>query len=186
MKDLEINDRIEIALSIVLKNDAYLLQKNINERTIAHKLATYLQYTFPEYHVDCEYNGNVLGDNEKKYIHLLKEDLQGRGLLLKQKEEKIDKEIIERLVYPDIVIHKRGTPENLCIIEIKKSTSKISSDYDELKLKRYTSSTSGNDLKYQLGVFIEFSASVSKPTYTLKWYKNGTEISERSLAADYA
>ena len=185
MKDLEIKDRIEIALSIVLKNDAYLLQKNINERTIAHKLATYLQYTFPEYHVDCEYNGNVLRHNEKKYILLLKEGLQGLGLL-KPEEEKIDKEIIERLVYPDIVIHKRGTPENLCIIEIKKSTSKISSDYDELKLKCYTSSDNHNDLKYQLGVFIEFSANVIKPTYTLKCYRRGTEISERSLAADYA
>ena len=174
MKDLEINDRIEIALSIVLKNDAYLLQKDINERTIAHKLATYLQYTFPEYHVDCEYNGNVLRDNGKKYIILLKEGLQRLGQL-KPKEEKIDKEIIKRLVYPDIVIHKRGTPKNLCIIEIKKSTSKSPSEYDELKLKCYTSSTNGNDLKYQLGVFIEFSASVSKPTYTLKWYKNGKE-----------
>ncbi|MGB7533036.1 MAG: hypothetical protein WA977_08715 [Halobacteriota archaeon] len=184
MKDLEINDRIEIALSIVLKNDAYLLQKNINERTIAHKLATYLQYTFPEYHVDCEYNGNVLGDNEKKYIILLKKDLQ--RLLPKPKEEIIDKEIIERLVYPDIVIHKRGIPENLCIIEIKKSTSKIPSDYDELKLKCYTSNDNDNDLKYKLGIFIKFSAGVSKPTYTLKWYRKGTEISERSLAADYA
>jgi hypothetical protein len=175
MKALEIKDRIGIALSIVLKNDAYLLQKDINERTIAHKLATYLQYTFPKYHVDCEYNGNVLRDNEKKYISLLKEELQTLGLL-KPKEEIIDKEIIERLVYPDIVIHKRGTTENLCIIEIKKSTSKIPSKYDELKLKCYTSSDNGNGLKYNLGVFIKFLAGVSTPTYNLKWYRNGTEV----------
>ena len=176
MKDLEINDRIEIALSIVLKNDAYLLQKNINERTIAHKLATYLQYTFQEYHVDCEYNGNVLRDNGKKYIDLLKMELQELGLL-REKEEKIDKEIIERLVYPDIVIHKRGVPENLCIIEIKKSTSQISSEYDELKLRCYTSSDNGNDLKYNLGVFIKFSAGGGNiPPYTLECYRNGTKI----------
>lgn len=175
MKDLEIKDRIEIALCIVLKNDTYLLQKDINERTIAHKLATYLQYTFPEYHVDCEYNGNVLRDNGKKYIILLKDGLQRLGLL-KQKEERIDKEIIERLVYPDIIIHKRDTSENLCIIEIKKSTSKIPSKYDELKLKCYTSSDNGNGLKYNLGVFIKFLAGVSTPTYNLKWYRNGTEV----------
>lgn len=175
MKDLEIKDRIEIALCIVLKNDTYLLQKDINERTIAHKLATYLQYTFPEYHVDCEYNGNVLRDNEKKYINILKTELQ-RLRLLRQKEEKIDKEIIERLVYPDIVIHKSGTPENLCIIEIKKSTSKIPSKYDELKLKCYTSNDNDNDLKYKLGIFIKFSAGVSTPTYNLKWYRDGTEV----------
>ncbi|MGB2729105.1 MAG: hypothetical protein WBD09_11705 [Halobacteriota archaeon] len=175
MKALEIKDRIEIALCIVLKNDTYLLQKDINERTIAHKLATYLQYTFPEYHVDCEYNGNVLRDNGKKYIILLKDGLQRLGLL-KQKDERIDKEIIERLVYPDIIIHKRDTSENLCIIEIKKSTSKIPSKYDELKLKCYTSSDNGNGLKYNLGVFIKFLAGVSTPTYNLKWYRNGTEV----------
>lgn len=185
MKDLEIKKRIERALSVVLKDDAYLLQNDINERTIAHKLATYLQCTFSEYHVDCEYNGNVLQDNSKKYIKVLKEKLQRLGLL-KEEEEMIDKEIIERSVYPDIIIHKRDTSENLCIIEIKKSTSKISSDYDVLKLKCYTSSDNGNNLKYELGIFIKFLAGVSIPNYNLKWYKNGTEITEKTLAADYA
>ena len=54
MNGLEIKRRIKSALSEVLNNDKYLLQKDIHERTIAHKLATYLQSKFKDYHVDVE------------------------------------------------------------------------------------------------------------------------------------
>jgi len=128
---LDIKNRIEMALNIVLTKDVHLLEKNINERTIAHKLATYLQCVFPEYDVDCEYNGNVMEPDGKKHIRPLKDELINLKLLTKKEEEMIDDEIIERLVYPDIIIHKRGIQErNLCIIEIKKSNSTIPSSYE--------------------------------------------------------
>ena len=175
METLDIKNKIKSALEEVLKNDAYLLKININERTIAHKLATYLQCEFPDYDVDCEYNRNVLQDDGQKYIFRLKEKLRVLGLL-KEEEKTIDKEIIERLVYPDIIIHKRdNTTRNICIIEIKKSTSTVPYEYDESKLECYTSSDLGNNLNYQLGVFIEFKAGVETPTYTLKCYQNGTK-----------
>lgn len=185
MDGLEIKERIERALSEVLNNDKYLLEEDINERTIAHKLATYLQSEFPGYNVDCEYNRNVMSEDGKKIIHALKPKLEELKPLTK-KEKKIDNITIERLVYPDIIIHKRGTPENnLCIIEIKKSN--ISSDYDKLKLECYTSGDYRNNLIYKLGIFIEFSVSAdvstNAPTYNLKWYANGTEISEVMLAS---
>lgn len=177
-------ERIKRALDAVLKYDSCLLENDINERAIAHKLATYLQCTFPEYHVDCEYNRNVLSEDGKKHIQILKNDLKKRGLLT-EKEEKINEVIIERLVNPDIIIHKRDTTENLCIIEIKKSTSKIPNDYDELKLKCYTSIDYGNDLIYKLGVFIKFSVSAdvstNTPPYYLTWYVDGTKIPEEKL-----
>lgn len=108
MKGLEVKNKIEKALSEVLKteNDAYLLQKDIHERTIAHKLATYLQSEFKNYNVDVEYNGNVLREDGKKKFEAFKDELQLCGRLRK-KEEKIDEEIIERDAYPDIIIHKR-------------------------------------------------------------------------------
>jgi len=171
------------ALTELLRKDAYLLKEDINERTIAHKLATYLQEGFPEYDVDCEYNGNILRDDKKKYIEILKYDLRSLGLL-KEKEEGTDKEIIERAVFPDIIIHKRGSTNNLCIIEIKKTTSKIPPDYDQIKLKCYTSADNGNDLNYELGAFLEFSTGVKKPTYSLKWYKNGKEVSEEKFTGE--
>lgn len=177
METLDIKNKIKSALEEVLKNDAYLLKININERTIAHKLATYLQCEFPDYDVDCEYNRNVLQDDYKKYILGLEEKLRVLGLLKKEKDKTIDEEIIKHLVYPDIIIHTRDdATRNLCIIEIKKSTSTVPYEYDESKLECYTSNDLGNNLNYQLGVFIKFKADVETPTYTLKCYQNGTKI----------
>lgn len=136
MRTLEPRQRIKMALSKLLSKDVYLLKEDINERTIAHKLATYLQENFPQFDVDCEYNGNVRSDDKKKYIEILKDDLRQLGLL-KEKEERTDNEIVERAVFPDIIIHKRGFPNNLCIIEVKKTTSKIPPDYDQIKLNHY-------------------------------------------------
>src|SRR4030042_3754738 len=52
----EIEYKIKIALGILFKNDSFLLEKDVNERSISHKLAEYLQEQFPDYDVDCEYN----------------------------------------------------------------------------------------------------------------------------------
>jgi hypothetical protein len=183
MEDLEIKNKIESALTEVLDRDKYLLQNDIHERTVAHKLATYLQCRFPDFNVDFEYNGDILRDDKKKHIDILKEDLQKLGLLSK-KEELKDKIIIERLVYPDIIIHKRGsTKDNLCIIEIKKSTSTALDEYDKLKLKCYTSREAAKDLKYQLGVFIKFCIDVNEPLYALNCYKNGDRFYATSSKA---
>jgi hypothetical protein len=175
MENLELKTKIEKALNVVLVKDKYLLQKNIHERTIAHKLATYLQCEFPDFDVDLEYNGDILRDDNKKHIEILKEKLQQMHLLSK-KEVLKDQIIIERLVYPDIIIHKRGSSSNLCIIEIKKSTSKILDEYDKLKLECYTKSETAKDLKYQLGVFIKFCIDTNNPTYVLECYKNGNQF----------
>ncbi len=182
MEDLEIKNKIENALRVVLDRDKCLLQNDIHERTVAHKLAAYLQCEFIDYDVDFEYNGDILRDDKKKHIDILKEDLQKLGLLSK-KEELKDKIIIERLVYPDIIIHKRGTKDNLCIIEIKKSTSTALDEYDKLKLKCYTSREAAKDLKYQLGVFIKFCIDLNDPTYVLKCYKNGDNFNAASAKA---
>ncbi len=173
MEDLEIKNKIESALRVVLDRDKLLLQNDIHERTVAHKLATYIQCEFRDYDVDFEYDGDVLRDDNKKHIDILKEKLRELGLLSK-KEKLKNKIIIERLVYPDIIIHKRGSPtDNLCIIEIKKSTSAVLDEYDKLKLECYTRIEAANDIKYQLGVFIKFCIDVNEPTYDLKCYKNG-------------
>lgn len=54
--DGEIIERTRIALGVLQKNDSFLLENEVNERTIAHKFAEYLQKQFPDWNVDCEYN----------------------------------------------------------------------------------------------------------------------------------
>ena len=81
-------------------------------------------------------------------------------------------------MFPDIIIHKRGSnSNNLLAIEVKKSTSNISIDYDFMKLESYTESSDINSLKYKYGVFIRLHTGISKyrvPDIT--WFENGSII----------
>jgi len=54
-----INQKLFEALTKVVKNDSYLLEHAINEPTISHRLAVYLESEFPGFNVDCEYDGNI-------------------------------------------------------------------------------------------------------------------------------
>ena len=47
---------INSALESLIKYDYYLLQFDVNERSISHKFANYLEPYFPTWHIDCEYN----------------------------------------------------------------------------------------------------------------------------------
>lgn len=47
---------IKCCLQKLRRLDKYLLDINVNERTITHKLAEYLGEHIPEFDVDCEYN----------------------------------------------------------------------------------------------------------------------------------
>jgi hypothetical protein len=180
MKNDEILALLDSAIENLLKNDDYLLSKDISERSISHKLAVYLEPLFSDdYDVDCEYNGDVDSDNNRKFIQILKSALDDFNIEL-NKREKADPYnlLVERDVYPDIIIHRRGeNKNNLCIIEIKKSSSsRIKCDYDLLKLKAYTSNSERNHLQYQLGVFIYFIVKQEKPTYNRILFENGVEI----------
>lgn len=54
-------------------------------------------------------------------------------------------------VFPDIIVHKRGTGRNLVVIEVKKSTNRESDDWDLAKLKAFKS-----ELHYDVAMFFRF------------------------------
>jgi hypothetical protein len=106
--DDEIKKKVEFCIRQLLRNDYHLLEINAHERSIAHKLAEYLQQQFHDWHVDCEYNRH--------------------GIEIK----KLD----EARVYPDIIVHLRNTPFNLLVIELKCSNENYEGDIE--KLKKFT------------------------------------------------
>lgn len=175
IRDKDIERRVKYALSELLRYDKWLLTRDASERCIVHKLAIYIEKYFKKYDVDCEYNSNVENDRGKKRIFILMNELERLGNLT-DRERETELEIIERLALPDIIIHKRAmNSHNLCIIEIKKSTNNISSDYDVLKLKSYTTDDLDNELKYQLGIFIMINVG-DTPSFQLQYFKNGNKI----------
>ena len=129
----DIRKHIESAYQMLIKKDGYLLIVDANERSITHRLAIYLESEFPEYDVDCEYNRN--GFDSKRIISYKKE---------------IDSDDTNGVtVYPDIIIHHRGTRDNFIVIEAKKLSSTDDSDKEKLDIYK-------NELLYEHAYFVIF------------------------------
>jgi len=64
--------------------------------------------------------------------------------------EKYDKD--SSAVYPDIIVHKRDTNNNLLEIELKMKWKNGKREFDFMKINEYI-----NQLNYKFGVYIELS-----------------------------
>ncbi|WP_456489127.1 restriction endonuclease [Caminibacter pacificus] len=107
VEDKIIIKKINKALDMLYEYDRYLLQYDVNEVSISHKLACYLQFIFKNLDVDIEFNRNLCSS------------------------KRVDNDVRK----PDIIIHKRGTNEhNLIAIEVKKDNNKNpNNDFKKLK-----------------------------------------------------
>lgn len=147
MKDL-IHSAVDNALEQLLRADSDILTLDVNERSISHRLASYLELHFPEWNVDCEYNRNH--DDPKRL------NIKRRNILSDDTEA--------TTVFPDIIVHKRNTDENLLVIEMKKTTSSEKDDYDIGKLRAFK-----GQLGYKYAVFIKIKTGNSIGVELLKW-----------------
>ena len=158
-----IKEKVEYCLQILREKDKNLLDIDVNERTITHKLAEYLQNQFPSYDVDCEYNRY---EKDTKRIRSIK----NRSLdISKFKKYQIEKLIWEDknalTIYPDIIIHKRKSPHNnLLVIEVKKSSNTIGEDFDIEKIKELMEPP----YKYKFGLFLRIGLQNESDKY--KWF----------------
>ncbi|MBI4224975.1 MAG: hypothetical protein HY617_01455 [Candidatus Sungbacteria bacterium] len=185
--------KIKMGLSCLTRNDCYLLENDLSERSITHKLAEYYQVLFRRWDVDCEYNknlGHAKGitidpkdlldrmatnlEQQNSYIQeLFQNDLSSediRDLKTQLEDPKVDymedldlwvfllriskHKIIKKTIFPDIIVHKRGTRSNHIVIEAKKTSNQNPKSrlYDLLKLATLVSDPS---YRYKKGIFIE-------------------------------
>ncbi len=127
------------SVRVLLDRDAHLFRADVNERTITHRLAIYVEEVFPGWDVDCEYNRD------------------GHGPKMLAFASKDDGEHGSR-VFPDVIVHKRGTQENLVVFELKKSNNPEPDDRDVEKLQGYC-----RQLGYQHGVFVRLVVCGGEP-----------------------
>lgn len=146
-----VEERLREAINWLLNRDRFLLVNNVNERSISHKLAEHLQVIFPDWHVDCEYNRNHASVKKLRFepSNLSADDTQGTT------------------VYPDIIVHRRGTKQNLLVIEVKKSTNVDNGDFDREKLDLFIA-----DLGYTCGAFVEFATGLEDVGYKLELFSS--------------
>ena len=136
------------ALDCLLREDAYLLKVDANERSISHRFGMYFQAQLPNYHVDCEYNRDGVEPKRIGFLDLSTnaEDTEGKT------------------VFPDIIAHVRGTKKNYLVIEFKKSTSSVDRSIDRRKLSGYKC-----DLKYDFALFVELAVDGQASIVQVEW-----------------
>ena len=180
----QINALVAESLKDLLLYDYILLENDVGERAITHRLAIYLEQRlrslnlegFSNLSVDCEYNRNSKSDEPYSPKRLVLESYE-----LHKITDNYAQYSDERLAvscYPDIIIHKRGcNKKNLLIIEVKKTTSRIKDDkFDIRKIKAFTVKDEQNEYDYQFGVFIKLDTRTPTNHPACEWYRDGEVI----------
>ncbi|MFA7689038.1 MAG: hypothetical protein WCX96_03010 [Bacilli bacterium] len=142
----DVKERIEGAVHRLIKEDKDLFEIDVNERTLCHRLALYLECKFKDYNIDCEYNRNGDRDPKKIFFNNLKKSLN------KHIEKEKDNDTVAKTVYPDIIIHKRKIKDNLLAIEVKKDSNNNDRAYDLKKLEGYK-----REFGYKYTVFLQIN-----------------------------
>lgn len=160
----EIKNALRQALKKLYLNDSYLIHKDVHERSLTFRLGVYLQELFPSWNVDCEYNRNI-------------ETIKGNKILFSRCpyfpmatcSKCNDRKLCT--VFPDIIIHRRGTSQNLLVIEAKKDADTIEEQTDTEKVKEYLTEST---LNYSYGLFLNFKNSYDETIEILdsNWYFN--------------
>jgi hypothetical protein len=137
----QVKRKVRAAIDRLVKNDPHLLKIDVNERSITHRLAVHLKNAFKGWDVDCEYNRNRY-DTKKLIV--------GDHVHIPVESNQTDDEY-GRTVYPDIIVHHRGTDQNLLVVEVKKTTSRVPNNFDLYKLGQYK-----HQLGYSHALFLNF------------------------------
>ena len=143
LRDTDANDVRRLLIDAVedlLARDAELLGRDVNERTITHRLAIYLERRLgEEWDVDCD---NRDFDNAKR-------------LNLPPRASPTSDDIHARTVFADIIVHKRAPKEqhNLLVIEVKKTTNPEGDRWDLTKLERFR-----KEFGYEVVAFVKLTA----------------------------
>jgi hypothetical protein len=103
---------------------------------------------FPEWNVDCEYNRDH--DDPKRL------EIPRRSVSTDDTQA--------TTVFPDIIVHHRGTSQNLVVIEMKKTSSHEPDDYDLRKLCAFK-----QQLGYQFAIFIKLRTRGRSGLELLRW-----------------
>lgn len=149
----DVRERIHEAVRRLVAEEPELFAIDVNERSLTHRLAVYVESLFPEWDVDCEYNRN---DADPKRIGDLRRRIEESGA-----DQSFAEDTLGRTVYPDIIVHRRRSKNNLLAVEVKKDTNRsVKDDIDFDKLQAYLADP---ELQYKHACFIRLRMSNPSP-----------------------
>jgi hypothetical protein len=114
-------DRIVNAIREFYQHETFLLEKDLGERTLTHRLAVHIERQFDGWEVDCDYNR--LGERLLKLPH---------GSIISTDDG------LGKSIFPDIAVHRRAVPENLLAVEARKEINHQPIEHDHHKLRGLT------------------------------------------------
>ncbi|MEO3680204.1 hypothetical protein [Rheinheimera fenheensis] len=147
MREL-VESALNDSLNQLLRSDGDILAMDVNERSISHRLASYLEPLFHGWNVDCEYNRN---HDDPKRLEIRRRNIQSDDTQA-------------TTVFPDIIVHRRGTDENFVVIEMKKTSSQKSDHYDLEKLNAFK-----EQLGYQFAIFVKVRTGGNPGIDSVQW-----------------
>ena len=150
-KSDEVKRAVNEALRRFYLNDRYLIDHDVNERALTFRLGLYLQQIFTGWDVDCEYNKNCETLRQNKLLSCRCKFKPEFDCVHCTREAKM-----QCTVFPDIIIHRRGTEHNLLVIEAKKDASDNDRKEDIDKIKAYREEKT---LHYRYGLFLDFRST---------------------------
>jgi hypothetical protein len=127
--------RVVSAIGEFYAREAHLMEKDLGERTLTHRLAVYVEKQFPGWETDCDYSR--LGERTLRLP---------KGSIVSTDDH------IGKSVYPDIVVHQREIPNNLLAVEVRKESNHQPPEHDQHKLRGLTDPHLW--FAYRIGVFL--------------------------------
>jgi hypothetical protein len=129
-------NKVVTALREFYAHETWLLEHDLGERALTHRLAVHLEPQFQGWQVDCDYDR--LGERTLRLP---------RGTIVSTDDH------LAKSVYPDIVVHQREIPNNLLAIEVRKASNHQSPEHDRHKLRALTDPHLW--FAYWIGVYLE-------------------------------
>ena len=172
-----------------------LVQRPLNELTISHRLAYYLEAELRRVHVvadvgpicvDCEYDQH---GQEAKTMYATENEVP---TIRRARPRWVPTGQTDRRpfdVKPDIIVHERRNKygNNLLVVEMKKESSREEPGYDPLKLVKFTRSPAPHGYCYDLGVRVQaFNARIPEEHRRLEIisvFENGEEVTNLTILA---
>ena len=114
-------NKVVAALQEFFARETFLLEKDVGERALTHRLAVNIEKQFPGWEVDCEYDR--LGERTLRLPH---------GSTVSSDDH------LAKSIYPDIVVHQRAIPNCLLAIEVRKEANHQPFEHDQHKLRALT------------------------------------------------
>jgi hypothetical protein len=114
-------NKVVAALREFYAHETWLLENDLGERTLTHRLARDIEKQFSGWEVDCNYDR--LGERTLRLPH---------GTIVSTDDH------LAKSVYPDIVVHQREIPNNLMALEVRKASNHQPVEHDQHKLQALT------------------------------------------------